>query len=90
MRDVYLETVRNLYPYYTPKNDHEILLLSGGIYKGPHTMEAMTRFVEEKLQSAMSFRKGTREFIIRNAAKTLDMKANVITGVRLLLHLSMI
>ncbi|KAH9847608.1 hypothetical protein C2E23DRAFT_741366, partial [Lenzites betulinus] len=82
VRDVYIETVRKLHPYYTPKNDYELLLLSGGIYKGTPTKDALTRFVEEQMQGTMSFCKGTRDYLMQKSWKTLDMKANVITGLK--------
>ncbi|KAI0759374.1 hypothetical protein BD413DRAFT_276027 [Trametes elegans] len=37
VRDVMLQLARRSYPYYTPKDDLEILLLGGGSHKGPES-----------------------------------------------------
>ncbi|KAI0759379.1 hypothetical protein BD413DRAFT_617837 [Trametes elegans] len=35
MRDIFLQLVRKTYPYYTPKDDLELMSLSSGRYEGP-------------------------------------------------------
>lgn len=89
LRDVYLETAQELYPYYTPKNDFEILVLSGGSYRGVASLEGIMQHIEEELEKSIDAWQGTREFVLQNATKTLDMKADI-TGVRVLLRFSMI
>ncbi|KAI0819563.1 hypothetical protein BC628DRAFT_1011127 [Trametes gibbosa] len=81
VRDVYLETIQQFYPYYTPKNDFEILLLSGGQYKAEASVEGIMQYVEKRMRSAMSAFRGSQEFIIQNAAKTLNMVPDI-TGLK--------
>ncbi|KAH9849159.1 hypothetical protein C2E23DRAFT_401889 [Lenzites betulinus] len=81
LRDVYLEFAAKHYPYYTPKNDHEIFLLGGGSYKGPNSVEGITQHVKERMKNAISAWAGTREAVLRNASKTLDTKADF-TGLK--------
>ncbi|KAI0759373.1 hypothetical protein BD413DRAFT_597893 [Trametes elegans] len=47
VRDILLQVVRKTYPYYTPKDDLELLSLSNGRYKGPPS--GIQRFLEEDL-----------------------------------------
>ncbi|KAI0819716.1 hypothetical protein BC628DRAFT_968081 [Trametes gibbosa] len=81
VRDVYLETIQQFYPYYTPKNDFEILVLSGGQYEGVASMEGIMQYVEKRMRSAMSAFRGSQEFIIQNASKTLNMVPDI-TGLK--------
>ncbi|KAH9847612.1 hypothetical protein C2E23DRAFT_494194 [Lenzites betulinus] len=81
LRDVYIETARNLYPYYTPKNDFEILVLSGGSYRGVALLEGIMQHIEEEMEKSIDAWQGTREFVLQNATKTLDTKADI-TGLK--------
>ncbi|KAH9850397.1 hypothetical protein C2E23DRAFT_735032, partial [Lenzites betulinus] len=81
LRDVYFEAVRKRYPYYTPKNDWEILALSDGHYKGVATAQGITQYLEADMKSTTSFFKGTREETIRNAEKALNIEADI-TGLK--------
>lgn len=86
LRDVYLETVNQLYPYYTPKNDFEILVLSGGSYKGVASLEGITQFLEKEMKTSITVRRGSRESVLRSATKVLDTEPDI-TGVRVPLRL---
>ncbi|KAH9850396.1 hypothetical protein C2E23DRAFT_309043 [Lenzites betulinus] len=81
LRAVYLETVRELYPYYTPKNDFEILLLSGGNYKGVASLEGIMQHIDKQMKSSITLRRGTRESVLRSATKVLDMEQDI-TGLK--------
>ncbi|KAH9847617.1 hypothetical protein C2E23DRAFT_765057 [Lenzites betulinus] len=81
LRDVYLETVNQLYPYYTPKNDFEILVLSGGSYKGVASLEGITQFLEKEMKTSITVRRGTRESVLRSATKVLDTEPDI-TGLK--------
>ncbi|KAI0819571.1 hypothetical protein BC628DRAFT_1413607 [Trametes gibbosa] len=76
LRDCYRETVHRLYPYYTPKDDFEILALSDGHYKEEATVEGITRFIDAAVADFKS-----REYAVRMATQCLDTKADI-TGLK--------
>ncbi|KAI0817015.1 hypothetical protein BC628DRAFT_1096054 [Trametes gibbosa] len=81
LRDVYFDAVRKMYPYYTPKHAFEILTLTDGLYKGVASVEGITEYLEDEMQSMIAFYKGSREAIIRKSEKTLSVEADI-TGMK--------
>ncbi|KAH9855267.1 hypothetical protein C2E23DRAFT_815036 [Lenzites betulinus] len=76
LRDCYRETVHQFYPYYTPKDDFEILALSDVRYKGEPTVEGISRFIAEALAPYPNHASA-----VQMATRCLDMKADI-TGIK--------
>ncbi|KAI0759386.1 hypothetical protein BD413DRAFT_607578 [Trametes elegans] len=66
--------VQRAYPYYTPRDDFEILVLSSGGYNGPPS--GIVKYIDGALVDFNS-----REDAVREAATVLNEKANI-TGLK--------
>ncbi|KAI0373771.1 hypothetical protein BV20DRAFT_675276 [Pilatotrama ljubarskyi] len=77
IRDLSLRVIRNKYPYFTPRNDWEILLLSSALYKG--APDGIYNYLDSKLASEL--RRCSYEEAMEDARKMLDEAADC-TGLK--------
>ncbi|KAI0354797.1 hypothetical protein OH77DRAFT_1504486 [Trametes cingulata] len=77
IRDLSLRVIRNKYPYFTPRNDWEILLLSSALYKG--APDGIYKYLDTKLASELRSR--SYDAVMEQARKMLDKNVDV-TGLK--------
>ncbi|KAI0373770.1 hypothetical protein BV20DRAFT_962355 [Pilatotrama ljubarskyi] len=77
IRDLSLRVIRNKYPYFTPRNDWDILFLSSGPYTGPP--QDIYKYLDSQL--AADLRYCSYETTMEQTRKTLDKVVDV-TGLK--------
>ncbi|KAH9855903.1 hypothetical protein C2E23DRAFT_866509 [Lenzites betulinus] len=73
VRDIVLEGIRERYPFYTPKNDWEIMCLNDGYYKGGP--EGIAAYLEEELRITAGA-SGNRDYVHQMSTQCLSAKAD--------------
>ncbi|KAI0759384.1 hypothetical protein BD413DRAFT_597996 [Trametes elegans] len=81
VRTICLETIHKRYPYYTPRNDWEILLLSSGPYEGDPS--GMHEFIDGVLTHEMTVLRAIWTSRLRSRRKCWMARPIPPEGVRL-------